>query len=295
MSVDRAKADFRWLRPTSANGGPAAPPGGGRDISSKAFRHTLHLLTSVGKIDRGATSSGKSVGAPPRRSALRCSSLPALAAARKQDDNLRRWWQTWFQDLARQEKTKKSDRQGHVVKGRRGLMKRLFLGIAVTALMASAFVGSTTAVMAQTKTLKMQATWPASLTLYENFTYFAERVEQAIGRHAEDRRDARRPGRAGLRGARRHPQEGARRRACVGRLLDRQEQDRDPVHRRSRRHLRHGLHRRAWAGCTTAAASSFTTSSTRRSSSSTSSCSRSCLRVRRRSAGSRSRSRPSRT
>jgi TRAP-type mannitol/chloroaromatic compound transport system substrate-binding protein len=28
----------------------------------------------------------------------------------------------------------------------------------------------------QTTTLKMQATWPASLTLYENFTYFAERV-----------------------------------------------------------------------------------------------------------------------
>src|SRR5256886_10159609 len=28
----------------------------------------------------------------------------------------------------------------------------------------------------QTVTLKMQATWPASLTLYENFTFFAERV-----------------------------------------------------------------------------------------------------------------------
>src|SRR3982750_4992013 len=28
----------------------------------------------------------------------------------------------------------------------------------------------------QSVTLKMQATWPASLTLYENFTYFAERV-----------------------------------------------------------------------------------------------------------------------
>ncbi len=27
-----------------------------------------------------------------------------------------------------------------------------------------------------TTTLKMQATWPASLTLYENFTFFAERV-----------------------------------------------------------------------------------------------------------------------
>jgi len=31
---------------------------------------------------------------------------------------------------------------------------------------------------AQTKTLKMQASWPASLTLYENFTMFAKRVEE---------------------------------------------------------------------------------------------------------------------
>src|ERR687884_121266 len=28
----------------------------------------------------------------------------------------------------------------------------------------------------QNVTLKMQATWPSSLTLYENFTYFAERL-----------------------------------------------------------------------------------------------------------------------
>ena len=57
-------------------------------------------------------------------------------------------------------------------------MKRLFLGFITVALMASAFVGSTTAVMAQTKVLKMQATWPASLTLYDNFTHFAERVNK---------------------------------------------------------------------------------------------------------------------
>src|SRR5260221_2505318 len=38
---------------------------------------------------------------------------------------------------------------------------------------ASAF---TTGVQAQNVNLKMQATWPASLTLYENFTYFVERV-----------------------------------------------------------------------------------------------------------------------
>src|SRR5256885_8664795 len=30
----------------------------------------------------------------------------------------------------------------------------------------------------QSTTLKMQATWPASLTLYENFTYFAERINK---------------------------------------------------------------------------------------------------------------------
>jgi len=34
---------------------------------------------------------------------------------------------------------------------------------------------------AQQVTLKMQATWPASLTLYENFTYFAERVGKISG------------------------------------------------------------------------------------------------------------------
>jgi TRAP-type mannitol/chloroaromatic compound transport system substrate-binding protein len=34
---------------------------------------------------------------------------------------------------------------------------------------------------AQTVNLKMQATWPASLTLYENFTYFAEQVGKISG------------------------------------------------------------------------------------------------------------------
>ena len=34
---------------------------------------------------------------------------------------------------------------------------------------------------AQTKTLKMQASWPASLTLYENFTDFGKRVEVVTG------------------------------------------------------------------------------------------------------------------
>ena len=40
----------------------------------------------------------------------------------------------------------------------------------------AAFAAAGAAGAQQTVTLKMQATWPASLTLYENFTYFAERV-----------------------------------------------------------------------------------------------------------------------
>jgi TRAP-type mannitol/chloroaromatic compound transport system substrate-binding protein len=49
---------------------------------------------------------------------------------------------------------------------------RLVIRSAVALAAAAAF---TAGAQAQT-TLKMQATWPASLTLYENFTYFAERV-----------------------------------------------------------------------------------------------------------------------
>jgi TRAP-type mannitol/chloroaromatic compound transport system substrate-binding protein len=45
------------------------------------------------------------------------------------------------------------------------------------ALLASAV----TAQAQQTITLKMQASWPASLTLYENFQYFAERVDKLSG------------------------------------------------------------------------------------------------------------------
>jgi TRAP-type mannitol/chloroaromatic compound transport system substrate-binding protein len=35
--------------------------------------------------------------------------------------------------------------------------------------------------LAQTRTLNMQSSWPASLTLQENFTYFAERVDKLSG------------------------------------------------------------------------------------------------------------------
>src|SRR3954466_3780955 len=38
-----------------------------------------------------------------------------------------------------------------------------------------------TAEAQQPTTLKMQATWPASLTLYENFTYFADRINKVSG------------------------------------------------------------------------------------------------------------------
>jgi TRAP-type mannitol/chloroaromatic compound transport system substrate-binding protein len=51
---------------------------------------------------------------------------------------------------------------------------RLFARSALALACAASF--ATAAQAQQTTTLKMQATWPASLTLYENFTYFVERV-----------------------------------------------------------------------------------------------------------------------
>ena len=44
---------------------------------------------------------------------------------------------------------------------------------------AAAFVTGANA--QQATTLKMQATWPASLTLYDNFTYFVDRVSKISG------------------------------------------------------------------------------------------------------------------
>src|SRR5258707_725630 len=55
---------------------------------------------------------------------------------------------------------------------------RHFVRSAATLAAAAAFSAGA---LAQTTTLKMQATWPASLTLYENFTYFAERVGKMPG------------------------------------------------------------------------------------------------------------------
>ena len=62
-----------------------------------------------------------------------------------------------------------------------GAPRRGGLGRAVTvAVFAGALAWSGTA-LAQTKTLKMQSTWPASLTLQDNFRMFAERVDKLTG------------------------------------------------------------------------------------------------------------------
>ena len=45
---------------------------------------------------------------------------------------------------------------------------------------AAAFAGGVHA-QQQPVTLKMQATWPSSLTLYDNFTFFADRVSKISG------------------------------------------------------------------------------------------------------------------
>jgi TRAP-type mannitol/chloroaromatic compound transport system substrate-binding protein len=61
-------------------------------------------------------------------------------------------------------------------------MRRFLKSTALAALglglAAAAFAGGA---QAQQKVLKMQATWPASLTLYENFTMFADRVDKLSG------------------------------------------------------------------------------------------------------------------
>src|ERR1043166_1351437 len=57
-------------------------------------------------------------------------------------------------------------------------MRRLVKPLVVLAAPAAL---STTAQAQQTVTLKMQATWPSSLTLYDNFTFFADRVSKISG------------------------------------------------------------------------------------------------------------------
>ena len=53
-------------------------------------------------------------------------------------------------------------------------------GLAAAGVVVAAFATAGSA-LAQTKTLKMQSTWPASLTLQDNFKYFAERVDKLTG------------------------------------------------------------------------------------------------------------------
>ena len=55
---------------------------------------------------------------------------------------------------------------------------RQFARSAVALACAAAFA---TGAQAQQASLKMQATWPASLTLYENFTYFVDRISKVSG------------------------------------------------------------------------------------------------------------------
>jgi len=52
---------------------------------------------------------------------------------------------------------------------------------AITALGLVAALALGGPAVAQTKTLKMQASWPASLTLFDNFTMFAKRVDELTG------------------------------------------------------------------------------------------------------------------
>ncbi len=52
---------------------------------------------------------------------------------------------------------------------------------ALSAVALTAAVAFSGVAHAQVSNIKMQATWPASLTLYENFTYFVERVNKMSG------------------------------------------------------------------------------------------------------------------
>ena len=58
----------------------------------------------------------------------------------------------------------------------------MFVGAVVFAVSASALIASMPGfAQQQTKVLKMQSTWPASLTLHENFLYWADRVNKLSG------------------------------------------------------------------------------------------------------------------
>ena len=92
--------------------------------------------------------------------------------------------------------------------------------------------------------LKIQASWPVSLTIFDHLKLDRRPRGQALWRHAEDRAAACRDDRPRLRGPRRDEQEGHRRRPHRRLLLGGQEQDGRALHRRPRRQLRDGLRRR---------------------------------------------------
>ena len=60
-------------------------------------------------------------------------------------------------------------------------MRRLVRSACLIALATGLALAVGGSVQAQQKVLKMQATWPASLTLYENFTMWAERIDKLSG------------------------------------------------------------------------------------------------------------------
>ena len=60
------------------------------------------------------------------------------------------------------------------------MMRSLLASLAALGVSAALAFGTVPA-SARTKTLKMQASWPASLTLYDTVTFFADRVTKLSG------------------------------------------------------------------------------------------------------------------
>jgi len=63
----------------------------------------------------------------------------------------------------------------------RGNLLRSAVAVTAGAAFAASLALAPQSASAQTKVLKFQATWPASLTLYENFTFWADRVNKLSG------------------------------------------------------------------------------------------------------------------
>ena len=67
------------------------------------------------------------------------------------------------------------------VKRRPSLTQGALTAGVCTLALAFAALGAAAPASAQSRTLKMQSTWPASLTLQDNFKFFAERVDKLTG------------------------------------------------------------------------------------------------------------------